>query len=66
MWAAVCLLASPFANTVIQLNSSDDVTGSYQAIAQTYGLDITEARRDMETVQNWLAYLAPETLAGES
>ena len=66
MWAAACLLASPFANTVIQSNPSDDVTGSYQTLARTYGLDITEARRDMETVQNWLAYLAPETLAGES
>lgn len=66
MWAAACLLASPFANTVIQLNPSDDLTESYQTLARTYGLDNTEARRDMETVQNWLALLAPETLPAES
>ena len=66
MWAAGCLLASPFTNSVVRLSPSADLAGSYQALARIYDLGITEARRDMETVQNWLAFLAPETLAGES
>ena len=59
-WATACLLAAPFTNTVIQL-SYTDVPGSIRSLARTYDLSITEARRDMETVQNWLAFLAPET-----
>ena len=62
MWATACLLAAPFTNTVIQLSHTTDVAGSFQSLAHTYGLNMTEARRDMETVQNWLAFLAPETL----
>ena len=62
MWATTCLLAAPFTNTVIQLGHTTDVTVSYRSLASTYGLTMTEARRDMETVQNWLAFLAPETL----
>ena len=61
-WATACLLAAPFTNTVIQLSHTPDVAGSYQSLASVYGLNMTEARRDMETVQNWLAFLAPETL----
>ena len=60
-WATACLLAAPFTNTVIQL-SHEDVQNSIRSLAHTYGLSMTEARRDMETVQNWLAFLAPETL----
>ena len=61
MWATAHLLASAFTNTVIQIHTMDarSATG---LIAATYGLSITEARRDMETVQNWLALLVPETL----
>ncbi len=63
MWATACLLAAPFTNTVIQLSHTTDVAASYRSLARMYGLNMTEARRDMETVQNWLAFLAPETLS---
>ena len=46
---------------IVRLHTPD-VAGSYQSPAPVYGLNMTEARRDMETVQNWLAFLAPETL----
>ena len=61
MWATACLLATPFTNSVIQLSHTIDVAASYQSLARTYGLNMTEARRDIETVQNWLAFLSPET-----
>ena len=60
-WVAVWLLAAPFTSSVIQL-SDLDLVASAKALADQYGLEITEARRDMETVQNWLAFLAPGTL----
>ncbi len=61
MWASACLLATPFTNTVIQLRNAK-VSSASRSLAKTYNLDATEARRDMETVENWLAFLAPETL----
>lgn len=59
-WISTCLLATPFTNSVIRLSDSDtqNVAG---ALAETYGIGITDARRDMETVQNWLSFLALET-----
>ena len=61
-WATCCLLAAPFTNSVIRLRQTTDASESYQVLARAFGLNLTEARRDMETVQNWLAFLAPETL----
>ena len=61
MWAAACLLAAPFTNAVIRLHDLD-APRAYLSLARTYRLSATEARRDMETVQNWLAFLAPEML----
>jgi len=63
LWATACLLAAPFTNAVIQLGRATDTPASYQSLAGMYGLGMTEARRDMETVQNWLAFLAPGTLS---
>ena len=63
MWASTCLLAAPFANTVMRLYGMDAPNAS-RLLAETYGLSVTGARRDLETVQNWLALLAPETLTG--
>ena len=60
-WAAACLLAAPFTNAVIQLHNLDAPSAS-RSLARTFRLSATEARRDMETVQNWLAFLAPEIL----
>ena len=62
LWATACLLAAPFTNTVIKLRESTDAPASHRSLANTYGLNLTEARRDMETVRNWLAFLAPGTL----
>lgn len=61
MWASTCLLAAPFTNAVIRLHTTEE-QNSARILANTYELSITQARRDMETVHNWLAYLAPETL----
>ena len=66
VWVTACLLAAPFTNTVIKLNDTGDLVGSCQSLARTYGLDMTEARRGMETVQSWLAFLAPEALSSPS
>ncbi len=60
-WISTCLLAAPFTNSVIRLNSLDKQT-AVKSLAETYKLDGTEARRDMETVQNWLTSLALKTL----
>lgn len=57
-WASGCLLATPFANSVMKLQGMDSPKAS-RLLAKTYGLNITEARRDMETVQNWLVFLNP-------
>ena len=62
LWATACLLAAPFTNSVIQLGRTTDAPASYQSLADMYDLSMTEARRDMETVQNWLAFLAPGIL----
>lgn len=57
-WMSTCLLAAPFTNSVIKFLDNADLTASYQSLASKYGLGLTEARRDMETVQNWLAYFS--------
>lgn len=62
LWATACLLAAPFTNSVIQLGRTTDAPASYQSLAGIYGLSMSEARRAMETVQNWLTFLAPGTL----
>ena len=61
IWISSCLLAAPFTNTVIQLHGME-ASNAYRSLAETYSLDLTEARRSMETVQNWIAFLTPETL----
>ena len=62
-WISTCLLAAPFVNSVIRLNDWD-ATNAARSLADIYGLGITEARRDMETVQNWLSFLALEASTG--
>ena len=63
-WISICLLASPFTNSVIGLNDSDTPNVA-KLLSETYGLGATEARRDMETVQNWLSFLKPEVSTGK-
>ena len=55
-WALAYLLAAPFTDSVIQNRNVDSVIAAH-SISSVYDIDVTEARRDMETVQNWLAFL---------
>ena len=64
-WVSVYLLEAPFTNSVIQLQNMESLKAS-RLLADIYNLGITDARRDMETVHNWLAFFAPETLSGDS
>lgn len=57
-WITTCLLATPFANSVMRLSNLDTQQAA-ATLAEIYQLNATEARRDMETVQNWLSFLAP-------
>lgn len=59
-WISICLLSTNFVNSVIELSDVDRRQAA-NVLAQTYGLSLTGARRDMETVQNWLAFLKAET-----
>ena len=61
IWMSACLLAAPFTNTVIRLHRLN-VQSVPHLLAKTHNLSFTEARRDMETVLNWLAFLTPEIL----
>ena len=63
-WMLTCLLATPFTNSVIELNNLD-APRPVRILAETYKLDITEARRYMEAVQSWLSFLAPKILSKE-
>ena len=56
-WISTCLLATPFANSVMRLSDMDTQRAA-ATLAATYQLNVTKARRDMETVQNWLSFLA--------
>lgn len=53
MWASTCLLSAPFTNSVIGLGRTETQTAASE-LAEAYRLSITEARRYMETIQNWL------------
>ena len=55
MWTSTCLFAAPFTNAVIQLHDMEAISAS-RILSKTYSLGITEARRSMETVQNWIAF----------
>lgn len=61
MWVSTYLLTAPFTNAVIHLQTTEEQNPAH-ILANAYGLSITQARRDMETVHNWLVHLAPETL----
>ena len=60
-WALSCLLSTPFANSVLDIEETTDARASYGLLAEKYNLSMTEARRAMEAVQNWLAFLSPHT-----
>ena len=55
IWTSTCLLSAPFANAVISLGGTEIQTAA-STLAEDYRLSITEARRYIETVQNWLRF----------
>ena len=60
-WALTCLLSDSFTNSVIRLRKID-APYAYRELAETFSLGVTEARRDMEAVEIWLRWLAPELM----
>ncbi len=60
-WISGCLFAASFTNTILRLHNMENLDVS-RSLADIYKLSVTDARRDMETVQNWLSFLAPQTL----
>ncbi len=60
-WASACLLAAPFTGAVMRVHDTEPPTAA-QSLADAYGIGTTEARRDMETVLNWLSFFMPETV----
>ena len=61
-WIATCLLATPFANSVLGLQDTNSQKAA-SALSEMHQLSLTAARRDMETVQNWLLFLNRKRLA---
>ncbi len=55
-WVSRCLLASQFVQKVLQMQNVD-VTAATNSLANTYNLNITDARRSTETVQIWHRFL---------
>ena len=58
-WSITCLLAAPFTTTVLQLHARKAPRPAH-VLAEKFGMNITKARRDMETVENWITYFLPE------
>ena len=55
-WVSRCLLASQFVQAVLQIQN-DDVIADANSLANIYNLNITDARRSIETVQIWHRFL---------
>ena len=55
-WVSRCLLASQFVQAVLQMQNVD-VIAATNSLANTYNLNVTDARRSIETVQIWHRFL---------
>ena len=55
-WVSRCLLASQFVQTVLQMPNVDAIADA-NSLAYTYSLNVTDARRSIETIQTWYRYL---------
>ena len=55
-WVSRCLLASQFVQTVLQMRNVD-VIADANTLANAYNLNVTDARRSIETVQIWHRFL---------
>lgn len=60
-WVLLCLLASSFANSVLQTSGLQEDEAN-RHLAQIYSSSLTDARRSRETVHNWFASLAPNLI----
>ena len=61
-WVAAHLLASPFVESVIELEEQEDHV-AWSHLAELWDMSESEAARCLETAHNWLgAFLAPELL----
>ena len=60
-WATTSVLAALYTHDVMRFQYLDQITASRE-LAQLYRLSDIDARRQMETVHNWLRELAPELL----
>ena len=60
-WATASVLGAAFTHDVLRFHHLDQITASRE-IASIYGLSDMDARRQMETVHNWLRELAPNLL----
>ena len=54
-WVSVCLMASPFVQSVLKAQNVQ-LSEVVRTIAQAYTLSITDARRSVEAVQIWAAF----------
>lgn len=63
-WVSTSLLSAPFTQAVIDMSGVAPAE-SHVLLAARYGLSVTQARRDFETVQNWLATIAPVSRGGD-
>ena len=61
-WALICLLASSFANSALQVVGMEE-SAAIRQLAQAHDSSLADARRSRETVYNWFASLAPEMLS---
>ena len=59
-WTSACLLSAPFTSAVVHVQGTTPSTLASRVLAQSFNLSIRQARRDMETVQNWLRFFVPE------
>ena len=60
-WATACLLASSYAHDVLSTRGQT-MRQRVQLLRDKYQLSAVDARRDLETIENWLSELAPELL----
>lgn len=59
--ASVCLLETSFANSVLRMQNVQPSI-AIRSLSEMYGLSLIDARRDMEAVLNWIAFLVPGAL----
>lgn len=62
-WTTACLLSAPFTSAVVRLPGTTSAASAARVLAESFDLSMSQARRDMEAVQNWLRFFAPEVFS---